>query len=171
LDAQTSALFSLEYTIPRTQAGKKAVAQGKLVIKEKLPVSGSLSRIYDISANCRHSPRWLIPHQKLTLMMRMKTTSRGRRKSKRRYYFYAFRVFFHICHFILTDYLYVNLKHIPTEEEINQDAIIKRLTELHMCEDRKCTFQGPCWVDAEGTAHIHLTHLHLRTWAAAIVRP
>lgn len=38
-----------------------------------------------------------------------------------------------------------------------------------MCEDRKCSFSGPCWVDAENSAHINLTHLHLRTWAAAIV--
>ena len=39
-----------------------------------------------------------------------------------------------------------------------------------MCEDRKCSFSGPCWIDAENTAHINLTHMHLRTWAAAIIR-
>ena len=38
-----------------------------------------------------------------------------------------------------------------------------------MCEDRKCSFTGPCWVNAESALHTHLTHLHLRTWAAAIV--
>ncbi len=48
--------------------------------------------------------------------------------------------------------------------------MIKRLTELYMCEDCKCSFTGLCWVDAEHTAHINLTHLHLQTWASAIVR-
>jgi hypothetical protein len=67
----------------------------------------------------------------------------------------------------------LSAKHILTEEELNQDAIIKRLTETHMCEDQKCMFSGPCWVNAKDAenVHIHLTHLHLRTWATAIVRP
>jgi len=56
------------------------------------------------------------------------------------------------------------------DAELEQTKIIKRLTTLHMCEDRKCTFSGPCWVDAADANHIHLTHLHLKTWAAAIVR-
>ena len=48
--------------------------------------------------------------------------------------------------------------------------IIKQLTEKYMCEDQKCTFSGPCWVSSESNVHIHLTHLHLHTWAADIVR-
>ncbi|KAF8970923.1 hypothetical protein BDZ97DRAFT_1901917 [Flammula alnicola] len=145
LREKTAAMFSLEYTIPRTQlkdiamvseddwetfleeAGKKPSAQVKLTIKEKLT-----------------------PEAEAALKERAEESEDeddGNSKSKKK-----------------------KKKHVPTEEEINQDAIIKRLTEIHMCEDRKCTFAGPCWVDAENTAHIHLTHLHLRTWAAAIVR-
>ena len=63
------------------------------------------------------------------------------------------------------------MKHIPMDEEKNQNLIIKHLTEVHMCEDRKCSFTGPCWVQPDNATHIHLTHLHLQTWAAAIVRP
>ncbi|KDR86168.1 hypothetical protein GALMADRAFT_51755 [Galerina marginata CBS 339.88] len=137
LNGASLALFSLEYSIPRTQlkdvdllsendwetflaeAGKKPSAQGKLVIREK-PVTNQAEELDNEDEN-------------------------DKKKKKK--------------------------KHVPTAEEVEQDTIIKRLTEIHMCEDRKCTFTGPCWVDAENTAHIHLTHLHLRTWAAAIVRP
>lgn len=56
----------------------------------------------------------------------------------------------------------------PTAEEIEQDEDIARLTRLYTCEDRSCTY-AICYPAPPDGKHIHLTHLHLNTWAAAIV--
>jgi hypothetical protein len=53
-------------------------------------------------------------------------------------------------------------------EEIEQDEDIARLTRLYTCEDRSCTY-AICYPAPPDGKHIHLTHLHLNTWAAAIV--
>jgi hypothetical protein len=55
----------------------------------------------------------------------------------------------------------------PSTEEAAQDKFIANLQVLYRCEDRKCSYDF-CWPDATHARHIHLTHLHLRTWAAAL---
>jgi hypothetical protein len=56
----------------------------------------------------------------------------------------------------------------PSKEELVQDKMIRDLQALYRCEDRKCSFDF-CWPAGEDATHIHLTHLHLRTWSAAMV--
>ena len=56
----------------------------------------------------------------------------------------------------------------PSNEEISQAKVIDNLQILYRCEDRACSFDH-CWLAGENAKHIHLTHLHLRTWSAAIV--
>jgi hypothetical protein len=56
----------------------------------------------------------------------------------------------------------------PTPEEINQNEDIARLIRKYTCEDRSCKFTT-CYPVPPDAIHIHLTHLHLNTWAAAIV--
>jgi hypothetical protein len=55
----------------------------------------------------------------------------------------------------------------PSAEEETQDKIIAKLQGLYRCEDHKCSFDF-CWPDGATAKHIHLTHLHLRSWSAAI---
>ena len=55
-----------------------------------------------------------------------------------------------------------------TAEEIEQDEDITRLTRLYTCEDRSCNYVI-CYPAPPDAKHIHLTHLHLKTWATAIV--
>ena len=55
----------------------------------------------------------------------------------------------------------------PSDEEVAQDKVIVNLQILYRCEDRKCSYDF-CWLAGDNAAHIHLTHLHLRTWAAAL---
>lgn len=55
----------------------------------------------------------------------------------------------------------------PSDEEVAQDKVIVNLQVLYRCEDRKCSYDF-CWLAGSNTTHIHLTHLHLRTWAAAL---
>jgi hypothetical protein len=64
--------------------------------------------------------------------------------------------------------IYLFQKTGPTAEEIEQDEDIARLTRLYTCEDRSCTY-AICYPAPPDGKHIHLTHLHLNTWAAAIV--
>lgn len=56
----------------------------------------------------------------------------------------------------------------PSAEEVNQNKIIANLQTLYRCEDRKCSFDF-CWLNGQTASHVHLTHLHLRTWSAALV--
>ena len=56
----------------------------------------------------------------------------------------------------------------PTPEELSQNEDIARLTRMYACEDRSCKFTT-CYPMPPDATHIHLTHLHLNTWAAAIV--
>ncbi|KAF9243074.1 hypothetical protein BU15DRAFT_59953 [Melanogaster broomeanus] len=51
-------------------------------------------------------------------------------------------------------------------EELEQAELIDQLSILYKCEDRSCKF-NICWVSEAGQ-HLHLTHQHLRAWAAAI---
>ncbi|KAJ7265761.1 hypothetical protein C8J57DRAFT_1069093, partial [Mycena rebaudengoi] len=55
----------------------------------------------------------------------------------------------------------------PSEEEIEQAEIIVKLNAEWKCEDRHCK-RSPCFPDRETGKHVHLTHFHLQTWAAAI---
>ncbi|KAF8958724.1 hypothetical protein BDZ97DRAFT_1915991 [Flammula alnicola] len=57
---------------------------------------------------------------------------------------------------------------LPSKEETAQAKIIQELERRHRCEDRQCG-KTPCYVAGANAEHIHLTHMHLRTWAAAIV--
>ncbi|KIJ10704.1 hypothetical protein PAXINDRAFT_52348, partial [Paxillus involutus ATCC 200175] len=51
-------------------------------------------------------------------------------------------------------------------EELEQAELIDQLRILYKCEDWSCKF-NICWV-AEAGQHLHLTHQHLRAWAATI---
>ncbi|KAG6371132.1 hypothetical protein JVT61DRAFT_9895 [Boletus reticuloceps] len=53
----------------------------------------------------------------------------------------------------------------PTEMKIND--YITELSCCYTCEDRSCKFPI-CWPAPPNAKHVHLTPLHLRTWAAAI---
>jgi hypothetical protein len=55
----------------------------------------------------------------------------------------------------------------PNTEELEQNENISCLTRLYACEDRSCIYMT-YRVNSDGK-HTHLTHLHLNTWAAAIV--
>jgi Flp pilus assembly protein TadB len=55
----------------------------------------------------------------------------------------------------------------PNTEELEQNENISCLTRLYACKDHSCTYMT-CRVNSDGK-HTHLTHLHLNTWAAAIV--
>ncbi|KAF9232624.1 hypothetical protein BU15DRAFT_54814, partial [Melanogaster broomeanus] len=57
----------------------------------------------------------------------------------------------------------------PPPEETEQAELIDQLSIMYKCEDRSCR-HNICWVsEAASGRHIHLTHQHLRAWAAAIV--
>ena len=56
----------------------------------------------------------------------------------------------------------------PTPEEINQNKDIACLTQRYACKDQLCKFTT-CYPMPPDAIHIHLTHLHLNMWAAAIV--
>ncbi|KAH7919553.1 hypothetical protein BV22DRAFT_1199411 [Leucogyrophana mollusca] len=58
----------------------------------------------------------------------------------------------------------------PNAEEMEQNEIIKKLTQQYTCEDRTCTFRI-CYTAPPDAQHIHLTPLHLNTWASAMVGP
>ncbi|KAJ6478413.1 hypothetical protein C8R45DRAFT_1101820 [Mycena sanguinolenta] len=55
----------------------------------------------------------------------------------------------------------------PTEEEEEQVEIIAKLNAEWKCEAWPCK-QFCCFPDRENAKYIHLTHLHLQTWACAI---
>ncbi|KIM74431.1 hypothetical protein PILCRDRAFT_92599 [Piloderma croceum F 1598] len=55
----------------------------------------------------------------------------------------------------------------PTPEELSQNENIARLTRMYACKDWSCKFTT-CYPMPPDVTHIHLTHLHLNTWAAAI---
>jgi hypothetical protein len=56
----------------------------------------------------------------------------------------------------------------PSPEEVEQAKTIQDLERRHSCEDRHCN-KTPCYIAGPEAEHIHLTYMHLRTWAAAIV--
>ncbi|KAF8812901.1 hypothetical protein BYT27DRAFT_7004650, partial [Phlegmacium glaucopus] len=56
----------------------------------------------------------------------------------------------------------------PSKEEVAQTKIIQELERQYHCEDKQCGMT-PCYVTGPNAEHVHLTHMHLRTWAAAIV--
>ncbi|KAF8149570.1 hypothetical protein B0H34DRAFT_637620, partial [Crassisporium funariophilum] len=56
----------------------------------------------------------------------------------------------------------------PSKEEVAQTKIIQELERQYCCEDKQCGMT-PCHVTGPNAEHVHLTHMHLRTWAAAIV--
>ena len=56
----------------------------------------------------------------------------------------------------------------PTPKELSQNEDIARLTQMYACEDRSCKFTT-CYLMPPDATHVHLTHLYLNTWAAAIV--
>ncbi|KAJ7613762.1 hypothetical protein DFH06DRAFT_1369381 [Mycena polygramma] len=55
----------------------------------------------------------------------------------------------------------------PSEEELEQNEIIKNLNAAWKCEDRRCK-HFLCFPDRVSAKHVHITHLHLQTWSAAI---
>ncbi|KJA25411.1 hypothetical protein HYPSUDRAFT_109643, partial [Hypholoma sublateritium FD-334 SS-4] len=57
---------------------------------------------------------------------------------------------------------------VPSKEETAQAKIIQELERRYRCEDKQCA-TTPCYVTGPNADHVHLTHMHLRTWAAAIV--
>ena len=59
-------------------------------------------------------------------------------------------------------------QNVPSQEEELQAGLIQELERRHRCEDRRCG-TTPCYVNGPDAEHIHLTHMHLRTWAAVIV--
>ncbi|KIJ08792.1 hypothetical protein PAXINDRAFT_88352 [Paxillus involutus ATCC 200175] len=56
----------------------------------------------------------------------------------------------------------------PNNEETKLNEHITELSRLYTCEDRSCKFPI-CWPSPTDAKHVHLTPLHLKTWAAAIV--
>lgn len=56
----------------------------------------------------------------------------------------------------------------PTEEEVEQNEFIVKLNAEWKCEDRSCK-RFICFPDRTSGKHVHLTHMHLQTWAAAKV--
>ncbi|RXW18854.1 hypothetical protein EST38_g7000 [Candolleomyces aberdarensis] len=52
-------------------------------------------------------------------------------------------------------------------EEKEQLKIIQDLTDHYRCNDKQCS-NTTCYLAGPTGKHINLTHLHLRTWAAAI---
>ncbi|KAF6742072.1 hypothetical protein DFP72DRAFT_831623, partial [Ephemerocybe angulata] len=53
-------------------------------------------------------------------------------------------------------------------EEKEQDEVIASLILKYCCNDRECS-RTPCYVAGPNAQHVHLTHQHLRMWAAALV--
>ncbi|KAF9233112.1 hypothetical protein BU15DRAFT_66876 [Melanogaster broomeanus] len=56
----------------------------------------------------------------------------------------------------------------PNSEETKLNEHIAELSRLYTCEDRSCKFPI-CWPSPTDAKHVHLTPLHLKTWAAAII--
>ncbi|KAJ7675268.1 hypothetical protein B0H17DRAFT_1140344 [Mycena rosella] len=54
----------------------------------------------------------------------------------------------------------------PTEEEVEQNEFIVKLNAEWKCEDKSCK-RFICFPDCTSAKHVHLTHMHLQTWAAA----
>ena len=59
-------------------------------------------------------------------------------------------------------------QNIPSTEEVAQAQLIQELERRYRCEDKHCG-KTPCFVAGPDAEHIHLTHMHLRIWVAAIV--
>ena len=89
-----------------------------------------------------------------TQMMRMSVDH----VKKRRYVAYIWSSFTSILTYQTT----------ASEEEKVQAVIILDLERCHRCNDKQCS-KTPCYVAGPEAEHIHLTHMHLRMWAAAIV--
>ena len=60
------------------------------------------------------------------------------------------------------------LQNLPSHVEELQAELIQELEHCHHCKDH-CCGMTPCYVNGPDAEHIHLTHMHLHTWAAAIV--
>ncbi|KAG1875974.1 hypothetical protein C8R48DRAFT_591706, partial [Suillus tomentosus] len=58
-------------------------------------------------------------------------------------------------------------QHVPSTEEIAQDQHIVSLQNKYRCEDQSCPYDL-CYPSGPTAKHVHLTHKHLRTWAAAM---
>ncbi|KAG6374256.1 hypothetical protein JVT61DRAFT_4273 [Boletus reticuloceps] len=56
----------------------------------------------------------------------------------------------------------------PSKEEMKLNEHIAELSHCYACEDRACTFPI-CCLAGPTAKHVHLTPLHLRTWASAII--
>lgn len=56
----------------------------------------------------------------------------------------------------------------PSPEEVAQATIIRDLEWRHICEDCACS-KTPCYIAGPEAEHVHLMHMHLRTWVSAIV--
>ncbi|KAJ7879702.1 hypothetical protein B0H13DRAFT_2051050 [Mycena leptocephala] len=54
----------------------------------------------------------------------------------------------------------------PSPEELEQTEFIKKLQAKYKCNDRGCR-QFLCFPDKTTAKHVHLTHFHQATWAAA----
>ncbi|KAF9245425.1 hypothetical protein BU15DRAFT_59018 [Melanogaster broomeanus] len=56
----------------------------------------------------------------------------------------------------------------PNSKETKLNEHIAELLRLYTCEDQSCKFPI-CWPSPTDAKHVHLTPLHLKTWAAAII--
>ena len=56
----------------------------------------------------------------------------------------------------------------PSPEDIEQNELIMKLTAKWRCNDRTCK-RFTSFLDKTTAKHVHLTHFHLQTWAAAVV--
>ncbi|KAJ7441185.1 hypothetical protein B0H11DRAFT_2351170 [Mycena galericulata] len=54
----------------------------------------------------------------------------------------------------------------PSAEEVEQTEFIVKLQARWKCNDRRCK-RFLCFPDKTTAKHVHLTHLHLQSWAAA----
>ncbi|KAG1752781.1 hypothetical protein EDB19DRAFT_1627722, partial [Suillus lakei] len=66
----------------------------------------------------------------------------------------------------LTESLKIEV-HVLSTEEIAQDQHIVNLQNKYHCEDQACPYDL-CYPSGPTAKHVHLTHKHLQTWAAAM---
>ncbi|KAJ7752306.1 hypothetical protein B0H16DRAFT_1459900 [Mycena metata] len=55
----------------------------------------------------------------------------------------------------------------PSEEEVEQNELIKKINTEWKCQDRTCR-HFVCFPDHVTGKHVSVTHFHSATWAAAI---
>lgn len=168
--------FALSYTIPRRVTDQVVISDGKDYKEMVHEASSKLPhevKVYMVENQVCRLPSACTYCFPADYMMEIgggdndareeegddEEVTGSRKKQKVRYF---------STHIFTTNVLHTCQTNVPSKEETAQAKIIQELERRYCCEDKQCA-TTPCYVTGPNADHVHLTHMHLRTWAAAIV--